>query len=178
MSGPPPAKAILLVDHGSVKAEANELLGEIVRLVEHIAPDYHVEAAHMELAPPDIADAVVQTAKRIIFCSGKVYYDLTAHREANEIKDTAIVRIEQLYPLNTDLLQRIAANYPKAKSIVWCQEEPKNMGAWSFIAPRLMESIGTLPAFAGRKGSASPAVGSLAVHRHEQKKLIEKAFSL
>lgn len=119
-----------------------------------------------------------KTAKRIIFCSGKVYYDLTAHREANEIKDTAIVRIEQLYPLNTDLLQRIAANYPKAKSIVWCQEEPKNMGAWSFIAPRLMESIGTLPAFAGRKGSASPAVGSLAVHRHEQKKLIEKAFSL
>ncbi|MGZ0709948.1 2-oxoglutarate dehydrogenase E1 component [Coraliomargarita sp. W4R53] len=119
-----------------------------------------------------------KTAKRIIFCSGKLYYDLTAHREENKIKDTAIIRIEQLYPLNTDLLERIAANYPKAKSIVWCQEEPKNMGAWSFIAPRLMESIGKLPAYAGRKESASPAVGSLAVHRHEQKKLIEKAFSL
>ena len=63
MSGPPPAKAILLVDHGSVKAEANELLGEIVRLVERIAPDYHVEAAHMELAPPDIADAVAACVK-------------------------------------------------------------------------------------------------------------------
>ncbi|MGZ0654623.1 2-oxoglutarate dehydrogenase E1 component [Coraliomargarita sp. W4R72] len=119
-----------------------------------------------------------KTAKRIIFCSGKLYYDLTAHREENKIKDTAIIRIEQLYPLNTDLLERIAANYPKAKNIVWCQEEPKNMGAWSFIAPRLMESIGKLPAYAGRKESASPAVGSLAVHRHEQKKLIEKAFSL
>ena len=63
MSGPPPAKAILLVDHGSVKAEANELLGEIVRIVERIAPDYHVEAAHMELAPPDIADAVAACVK-------------------------------------------------------------------------------------------------------------------
>ena len=63
MSGPPPAKAILLVDHGSVKTEANELLEEIVRLVERIAPDYHVEAAHMELAPPDIADAVATCVK-------------------------------------------------------------------------------------------------------------------
>ena len=63
MSGPPPAKAILLVDHGSVKAEANELLGEIVRLVERIAPDYHVAAAHMERAPPVIADAVAACVK-------------------------------------------------------------------------------------------------------------------
>jgi 2-oxoglutarate dehydrogenase E1 component len=119
-----------------------------------------------------------KSAKRIIFCSGKVYYDLSAHREANKIKDTAIIRIEQFYPLNTDLLERIVANYPKAQSIVWCQEEPKNMGGWSFIAPRLMETIGKLPTYAGRKSSSSPAVGSLAVHRHEQKKLIEQAFSL
>ena len=63
MSGPPPAKAILLVDHGSVKVEANELLEEIARLVKRIAPDYHVEAAHMELAPPDIADAVAACVK-------------------------------------------------------------------------------------------------------------------
>ncbi len=119
-----------------------------------------------------------KTAKRIVFCSGKVYYDLNAHRAANKIKDTAIIRIEQFYPLNTDLLGRIVANYPKTESIVWCQEEPKNMGGWSFIAPRLMENIGKLPAYAGRKESASPAVGSLAVHKHEQKQLIEKAFEL
>jgi len=119
-----------------------------------------------------------KTAKRIIFCSGKLYYDLSAYREENVIKDTAIIRIEQFYPLNTDLLERIVANYPKAKSIVWSQEEPKNMGGWSFIAHRLMETIGKLPAYAGRKESASPAVGSLAVHRHEQKRLIETAFSL
>jgi 2-oxoglutarate dehydrogenase E1 component len=119
-----------------------------------------------------------KTAKRIIFCSGKLYYDLDAHREASKVKDTAIIRIEQLYPLNTDLIERIVAKYPKAESIVWCQEEPKNMGGWSFIAPRLMETLGKLPSYAGRKESASPAVGSLARHRHEQKKLIEHAFSL
>jgi 2-oxoglutarate dehydrogenase E1 component len=119
-----------------------------------------------------------KTAKRIVFCSGKVYYDLSAHREANKIKDTAIIRIEQFYPLNTDLLERIVANYPKAKSVVWCQEEPKNMGGWTFIAPRLMETLGKLPYYAGRKESASPAVGSLAMHKHEQKKVIETAFSL
>jgi len=119
-----------------------------------------------------------KTAKRIIFCSGKLYYDLTAHRDEKEIKDTALIRIEQFYPLNTDLLERILSNYPKVKSVVWCQEEPKNMGGWSFIAPRLGETLGKLPLYAGRKESASPAVGSLAVHRHEQKKLIEHAFSL
>ena len=125
-------------------------------------------------------DEIVErkTAKRIIFCSGKLYYDLAAHREESKVIDTSIIRIEQLYPLNTDLLERIVGNHPKVQSIVWCQEEPKNMGSWSFIAPRLMETLGKLPAYAGRKESASPAVGSLARHRYEQKKLIEHAFSL
>lgn len=119
-----------------------------------------------------------KTAKRIILCSGKVYYDLIAYREANKIKDSAIVRIEQLYPLNTDLLESIVAKYSQASHIVWCQEEPKNMGAWSFIAPRLLETIGKAPAYAGRKEAASPAVGSLALHRHEQQSLVETAFKL
>ena len=119
-----------------------------------------------------------KTAKRIIFCSGKLYYDLTAHREESKVKDAAIIRIEQFYPLNTELLKRIVSNYPKVQSIVWGQEEPKNMGGWSFIAPRFMETLGRLPAYAGRKESASPAVGSLARHRHEQKKLTEHAFAV
>ena len=115
--------------------------------------------------------------KRIILCSGKIYYDLSAYREEKSIKDSAIVRVEQLYPLHRDLLKQIFANYPQAKSIVWCQEEPKNMGAWSFIAPRILETTGKSPIYVGRKGSASPAVGSLAVHKYEQKKLIESAFT-
>lgn len=117
-----------------------------------------------------------KTAKRVIFCSGKVYYDLFAYRAENKIKDTAIIRIEQFYPLNSDLLQRIIANYPKATSTIWCQEEPKNMGGWTFIAPRLMEVIERLPTYAGRNEAASPAVGSLAKHKQEQAKLVKEAF--
>ena len=117
-----------------------------------------------------------KTAKRVVFCSGKVYYDLSAYRKVNKIKDTAIVRLEQFYPLNTDLLKRIVANYPKAKDIVWCQEEPKNMGGWTFIAPRMMETIERMPRYAGRGEAASPAVGSLAIHKYEQAKLVEEAF--
>ena len=117
-----------------------------------------------------------KTAKRIVLCSGKVYYDLSAYRETNQVKDTAIVRIEQFYPLNAELLQRIMANYPKAKDVVWCQEEPKNMGGWTFIAPRLMESLERMPRYAGRPEAASPAVGSLAIHKHEQAKLVKEAF--
>ena len=119
-----------------------------------------------------------KSAKRIVFCSGKLYYELAAHRAENNIKDTALVRVEQLYPLNTNLLKRIVDNYPKAETIAWCQEEPKNMGAWTFISTRLMECLGKLPAYVGRKASASPAVGSLAVHKHEQEKIIESAFSV
>jgi 2-oxoglutarate dehydrogenase E1 component len=119
-----------------------------------------------------------KTAKRIVFCSGKIYYELAAHREENKIKDTALIRVEQLYPLNTELLKRIVANYPKAETLAWCQEEPKNMGAWTFISTRLMESLEKWPTYVGRKESASPAVGSLAVHKHEQKKIIESAFSV
>ncbi|MGC6423887.1 MAG: 2-oxoglutarate dehydrogenase E1 component [Lentimonas sp.] len=119
-----------------------------------------------------------KTAKRVVLCSGKVYYDLEAHRNENKIKDSAIVRVEQLYPLNKDLLQRIIANYPKAEKLIWCQEEPKNMGGWSFIAPRIMETFDRMPIYAGRKSSASPAVGSLAMHKHEQARLVESAFEL
>lgn len=121
---------------------------------------------------------IKKTAKRVIFCSGKVYYDLSTYREANQIKDTAIVRIEQFYPLNTELLKRITDNYPKAKDIVWCQEEPKNMGGWTFIAPRLMETIEKMPRYAGRDEAASPAVGSLALHKREQAKLVKEAFAV
>ncbi|MGJ8638016.1 MAG: 2-oxoglutarate dehydrogenase E1 component [Opitutaceae bacterium] len=119
-----------------------------------------------------------KTAKRIVLCSGKIYYDLEAYRTENKIKDTAVVRVEQFYPLNTDLLQRIVANYPKANKLVWCQEEPKNMGGWTFIAPRIMEAVEKMPLYAGRKSSASPAVGSLAMHKHEQARLVKSAFEL
>ncbi len=118
-----------------------------------------------------------KSAKRIILCSGKVYYDLDAYRVANKITDTAIVRIEQLYPLNRAKLSEIAAATGKAK-LIWCQEESQNNAAWSFIAPQLEEIFGRKPVYAGRDASASPAVGSLAVHKRELAAFLKDAFTL
>jgi len=116
---------------------------------------------------------------RLIFCSGKVYYDLLAFRKENEIKNAAIIRVEQLYPLHVDLIEKIAARYPRAqKKWVWCQEEPENMGAWMFIRHRLADLTNHIIRYAGRERSASPAAGSKAIHTLEQQKLVEDAFSV
>jgi 2-oxoglutarate dehydrogenase E1 component len=113
---------------------------------------------------------------RIILCSGKVYYDLIAHRREHSITDAAIIRVEQFYPLNSDLLRATVGE--NSLPLVWCQEEPQNMGAWSFIAPRLEEALGRRPLYAGREAAASPAVGNLRTHQAEQAALVAAAFSL
>ncbi|HEY1082230.1 MAG TPA: 2-oxoglutarate dehydrogenase E1 component [Prosthecobacter sp.] len=116
---------------------------------------------------------------RLILCSGKVYYDLLEFREENKIKNAAIIRIEQLYPLHEDLLRELVARYPRAqKKWVWCQEEPRNMGAFSYIRNRLSDISGHRVRYAGRERSSSPAAGSKAIHVLEQEKLVEDAFSV
>ena len=126
-------------------------------------------------AAPDDAEAV----QRIIFCSGKVYYDLRRYWEEQKIADTAIVRIEQLYPLHEEAITAVLARYGKAETFVWCQEESQNMGAWSYIVLPLRRLVGErLVRYAGRNASASPAVGSLGVHKNEQKLIVEDAFNL
>ncbi len=126
------------------------------------------------------AAAGAAAASKVILCSGKIFYDLLTHRETAKIKDTALIRIEQLYPLNVERIKAILAPYRNARKWVWCQEEPKNMGAWTYISPRLAEVMPAPQAiyYVGRKASASPAVGSLARHKLEQKEVVEKAFSL
>ena len=119
-----------------------------------------------------------KNAKRVVLCSGKIYYDLIAYRDENKVKDTAIIRIEQFYPLNTELLEKIIGKYPSGSEVVWCQEEPKNMGGWSFMMPRLLETLEQMPRYAGRRPAASPAVGSLARHKYEQAKLVAEAFGV
>jgi 2-oxoglutarate dehydrogenase E1 component len=116
------------------------------------------------------------SAERVILCSGKVYYDLCDYRDEHKIANTALVRIEQLYPLNAPRLAEVIQRYPDAR-IVWCQEESQNMGAWSYIAPHLESIIGQRPFYAGRDASASPAVGSLALHRIELAALLKAAFT-
>ncbi len=115
---------------------------------------------------------------RVIFCTGKVFYDLLSHRQENGIEDAAIIRIEQLYPFHREMVETAVGQYPNASHFVWCQEEPLNMGAWSYIWPRLDRAVGAKVRYAGRDAASSPAAGSKAVHYREQKELLEHAFSV
>lgn len=114
--------------------------------------------------------------ERLIFCSGKVYYDLVKFREDSKIKNTTIIRMEQLYPVNKARLKEILSHYAGYKKLIWCQEEPQNMGAWHHIYHYLLDAAGQPPQFAGRYSAASPAPGSLMVHKIEQEALVEEAF--
>jgi 2-oxoglutarate dehydrogenase E1 component len=114
--------------------------------------------------------------KRVILCSGKVFYDLLNYRAEHRVDNVALVRIEQLYPLAETKLRSMLKPFPATTTLVWCQEEPQNMGAWSFIEPRLRKLFGREIAYAGRKASASPAVGALAIHKRDQDALVAKAF--
>ncbi|PYJ08579.1 MAG: 2-oxoglutarate dehydrogenase E1 component [Verrucomicrobia bacterium] len=124
-----------------------------------------------ELGPPE-------KVKRVILCTGKVYYDLLNHRDAEKITNAAIVRVEQLYPLAEDKLREAVKPFPAKAKLIWCQEESQNMGAWTFMEPRLWALFRREITYAGRNASASPAVGSLAIHKREQEQLITEAFSL
>jgi 2-oxoglutarate dehydrogenase E1 component len=124
-----------------------------------------------EVASPD-------KIERVILCSGKVYYDLLTHRETEKSTSAAIVRLEQLYPLAQEKLRALLAPWTQAQKIVWCQEESQNMGAWSYIEPRLRVLLGREIIYAGRNASASPAVGALAIHKREQACVINDAFTL
>ncbi|MBI5690951.1 MAG: 2-oxoglutarate dehydrogenase E1 component [Verrucomicrobia bacterium] len=123
------------------------------------------------------ADPQGKAPARLILCSGKVYYDLADYRAKHKHGDAAIVRIEQLYPLHRRRLADLARKYAGAR-IVWAQEESENMGAWSWIAPQLEEIFGRKALYAGRDASASPAVGTLAVHRLELAALLKQAFTV
>ncbi|HET6801536.1 MAG TPA: 2-oxoglutarate dehydrogenase E1 component [Casimicrobiaceae bacterium] len=117
--------------------------------------------------------------RRVIVCSGKVYYEVVAYRRQNAIDDVAVLRLEQQYPFPHDDYKREVAKYAKAKEVVWCQEEPQNQGAWYRLNTYLRSDIDEKKTlyYAGRPVSASPAVGYAAKHQAEQKQLIEEAFA-
>ncbi len=118
------------------------------------------------------------TVSRVIFCSGKVYYDLMAKRDEIKAENVAIIRIEQLYPFHREMVEAIVSPYANATDFVWCQEEPLNMGAWSYIFPRLERAVGAKIRYAGRGTASSPAPGSKAMHYREQKELLAQAFEV
>ncbi len=141
------------------------------------AEDFTNSRFYEILEGPAAADP--KKVERVILCSGKVYYDLQKYREDNRLDDAAaLVRVEQLYPLYGEKLKRVVGAYENAKTIVWCQEEPQNMGAWFFLAYQLADLLGTAITYAGRRPAASPAAGSIAVHKQEQAALVKAAFTL
>jgi 2-oxoglutarate dehydrogenase E1 component len=119
-----------------------------------------------------------ESVKRIVCCSGKVYYDLVAERRERDIKGAAIIRIEQLYPFPHKAFAAEMKRFPNATQVVWCQEEPQNQGAWYQTRHYFVENLreDQKLQYAGRPSSASPAVGYFAKHQEQQKALVAAAF--
>ena len=118
--------------------------------------------------------------KRVVVCSGKVFYDLDAARENSDNGDVAVVRLEQFYPFPSGKLAEVLASYPSATELVFTQEEPQNMGGWAFVEPRLREIKPDRMSlnYIGRSASASPATGSYAIHGLEQHKIVDTTLNI
>jgi len=129
---------------------------------------------------PEIDQIEPEKVECLVACSGKIYYELIQARREREIDNIAIIRIEQLYPFPGTEFNEQLALYPNARLIRWCQEEPRNQGAWRYIMKRILDSL--LPnqeiSYATRPPSASPAVGYLQKHLEQQKAIIDTALSI
>ena len=127
---------------------------------------------------PEVDALDASTVTKMVLCSGKVYYDLLQKRREEQLKHVVIIRIEQLYPFPEKALQAELLKYPKVKSVIWCQEEPQNQGAWFSSQHHILACLGkehTLE-YAGRSFAASPAVGSANIHAQEQQALVAQAL--
>ena len=133
------------------------------------------EGRFREILP---AEAAPEKCRSLLICSGKIFYDLQKKGKELEREDVAIVRVEQLYPLRTDLLAEALEPFRKLDKIAWIQEEPRNMGAWHFLHPHLSDILGKEPAYLGRDEAASPAVGSHREHNREQEAILQSAFDM
>ena len=129
---------------------------------------------------PEIDELQSDKVRRVIICSGKVYYELLDARRLGRIHDIAILRIEQVYPFPGEQLDALLEQYKNSDELIWCQEEPKNQGSWDFIKLRI-------PAFlnkrwqldyAGREPSSAPAVGSAKLHAKQQQDIINNALDI
>ena len=145
----------------SVSTMADLARGRFQQLIDEVEP---------------LADDAVT---RVVFCSGKVYFDLAEHRRNESINNVAIVRIEELYPFPIEEYARVIGRYRNAKEVVWCQEEPQNQGAWYQIRHRLQEPLGLSHElfYAGRPGAAAPASGIHALHVRQQQALVATALT-
>lgn len=136
-----------------------------------------VSGGYRELIDDETLDSKA-SVKRIVLTTGKVYVELLKQRTELQVSTAALVRLEQIYPFHSEGLKGILAEYPNVEELVWCQEEPKNMGAWTFVQPYLADVCGSSikVSYVGRSAAASPATGSAKVHEKEQLSLLNGAF--
>jgi 2-oxoglutarate dehydrogenase E1 component len=151
----------------------------LLRHKEAVSTMEDLAEGHFYTVIPEREKLANKGVRRIVVCSGKVYYDLIAYRRDNKIGDIAVVRLEQQYPFPHDDFKAEIAKYPAAKEVVWCQEEPQNQGAWYRLRAYLRSDIldKQVLAYAGRPISASPAVGYMSRHLAQQKQLVGDAFA-
>ena len=124
----------------------------------------------------DLAPSNDAKIRRLVLCSGKVYYDLLDAREKQDRDDVYLLRVEQLYPFPSDIVAEYAARFPALEDVVWAQEEPRNAGPWSFVAGLIEEALGKRPIYAGRAAAAATATGLMKRHNAEQAKLVAEAL--
>ena len=146
-------------------------------------PDFLTHSGFHRVLPDVTAQVDGDMVRRVILCSGKVYYDLVQEVANRGIEDIAIIRLEQIYPFPHSPLGKEISRYPKA-DIIWCQEEPENMGAWFFVDRRIEQVLGNAgrlgvrPRYVGRQGSASTATGLLKQHNLQQARLLDEALTV
>jgi 2-oxoglutarate dehydrogenase E1 component len=127
---------------------------------------------------PEVDGLDVAKVRRVVLCCGKVYYDLLQARRDGDHKHVALIRLEQLYPFPKDALNTVLAPFSHVEQFIWCQEEPENQGVWLSLQHDMracLQGAQTL-VYAGRPPSASPAVGSAALHAQQQHDLVEQAL--
>ena len=139
-----------------------------------------LSGGRFECIIPEIEAIELEKTRRLVFCSGKVYFDLLEARETHGINDIALIRIEQLYPFPVDEYAALIAQYGHVKEVIWCQEEPLNQGAWYQIKHRLQEGLKSHQElyYAGRPSAAAPASGIFKVHLQQQQALVDAALDI
>jgi 2-oxoglutarate dehydrogenase E1 component len=145
-----------------------------------VSPLTALSAGEFELIIPEAEGLAARMTRRVVFCSGKVYYDLLEARQVRGIDDIALIRLEQLYPFPISEYAKLLKQYDHVNEIVWCQEEPQNQGAWYQIQHRLQEPLGDEQQlyYAGRPGAAAPASGIFKIHLQQQQALLEAALDI
>ena len=145
-----------------------------------VSPIGELSTGRFELIIPEIEAIAPDKTRRLVFCSGKVYFDLLESREVHGVDDVALIRIEQLYPFPIEEYAGLIGEYSHVEEVVWCQEEPLNQGAWYQIKHRMQAPLGDHQQlyYAGRESAAAPASGIFKLHLQQQQALVDAALGI